>query len=171
VAALVLFAGLSTIQSPGELKAVRWLGCVRWYLRFKLSFRPLVEMMAERGLSMARTIMRWARHSASVRASLEPVRTTGGAFVARRRNLRDPRKVGIFVTGGRPRGRDRGLAPQYQARCCRGQGVLSQGNQKSGIDPTDYHIGRVCGIAPSRARDEGLPANWPPTRSYAHRDT
>jgi transposase-like protein len=29
--------------------------CVRWYLRFKLSFRDLVEMMAERGLSLART--------------------------------------------------------------------------------------------------------------------
>jgi hypothetical protein len=34
--------------------------CVRWYLRFKLSFRDLVEMMAERGLSLAHTtIMRW----------------------------------------------------------------------------------------------------------------
>ena len=81
--------------------------CVRWYLRFKLSFRPLVEMMAERGLSMAHTtIMRWVHPYAPVRAPLEPVRT---------------------------------------------------------------HIGRVCGIAPSRARDEGLPVNWPPTRSYAHR--
>src|SRR6516165_1313055 len=27
--------------------------CVRWYLRFKLSLRDLVEMMVERGLSMA----------------------------------------------------------------------------------------------------------------------
>ena len=27
--------------------------CVRWYLRFKLSFRDLVEMMAERGISLA----------------------------------------------------------------------------------------------------------------------
>ena len=27
--------------------------CVRWYLRYKLSFRDLVEMMAERGLSLA----------------------------------------------------------------------------------------------------------------------
>jgi transposase-like protein len=37
--------------------------CVRWYLRFKLSFRDLVEMMAERGLSMAHTtIMRCVRH-------------------------------------------------------------------------------------------------------------
>ena len=34
--------------------------CVRWYLRFKLSYRDLVEMMAERGLPMAHTtIMRW----------------------------------------------------------------------------------------------------------------
>ena len=37
--------------------------CVRWYLRFKLSFRDLVEMMAERGLAMAHTtIMRWVHH-------------------------------------------------------------------------------------------------------------
>jgi transposase-like protein len=34
--------------------------CVRWYLRYKLSFRDLVEMMGERGLSLAHTtIMRW----------------------------------------------------------------------------------------------------------------
>ncbi|PHG08788.1 IS6 family transposase [Bacillus toyonensis] len=33
---------------------------VRWYLRYNLSFRDLVEMMAERGLSLAHTtIMRW----------------------------------------------------------------------------------------------------------------
>ena len=39
--------------------------CVRWYLRFKLSFRDLVEMMAERGLSMVHTtIMRWVHHYA-----------------------------------------------------------------------------------------------------------
>ena len=29
--------------------------CVRWYLKYKLSFRDLVEMMAERGLSIAHT--------------------------------------------------------------------------------------------------------------------
>jgi len=39
--------------------------CVRWYLRFKLSFRDLVEMMAERGLSLVHTtIMRWVQHQA-----------------------------------------------------------------------------------------------------------
>ena len=36
--------------------------CVRWYLRFKLSFRDPVEMLAERGISLAHTtIMRWVQ--------------------------------------------------------------------------------------------------------------
>jgi transposase-like protein len=35
---------------------------VRWYLRFKLSLRDLVKMMAERGLSLVHTtILRWVR--------------------------------------------------------------------------------------------------------------
>jgi transposase-like protein len=39
--------------------------CVRWYLRFKLSFRDLVEIMGERGLSLAHTtIMRWVQRYA-----------------------------------------------------------------------------------------------------------
>ena len=36
--------------------------CVRWYLRYKLSFGDLVEMMAERGLALAHTtILRWVQ--------------------------------------------------------------------------------------------------------------
>jgi transposase-like protein len=36
--------------------------CVRWYLRYKLSFRDRVEMMAERGLQIAHTtVMRWVQ--------------------------------------------------------------------------------------------------------------
>jgi transposase-like protein len=36
--------------------------CVCWYLRYKLSLRDLVEMMSERGLSLAHTtIMRWVK--------------------------------------------------------------------------------------------------------------
>jgi transposase-like protein len=35
---------------------------VRWYLRYKLSLRDLVEMMAERGLSLAHTtFLRWVK--------------------------------------------------------------------------------------------------------------
>jgi len=36
--------------------------CVRWHLRYKLSLRDLVEIMVERGLSLAHTtIMRWVK--------------------------------------------------------------------------------------------------------------
>src|SRR5712672_799524 len=61
-------------SSMGKLKAVAELFegrhfdrevivlCVRWYPRFKLSYRDLVEMKAERGLSVVHTtIMRWVR--------------------------------------------------------------------------------------------------------------
>ena len=73
-------------------------------LRFKLSFRDLVEMMAERGLSMARTtIMRWVHLYRFLEFErrwnrfARPV----GPFVACRRNLReDPRQVGLFMLGG-----------------------------------------------------------------------
>ena len=53
--------------------------CVRWYLRFKLSFRDLVEMMSERNLSMAHTtIMRWVHHYApELETPLEPFRPAG----------------------------------------------------------------------------------------------
>ena len=36
--------------------------CMRWYLRYKLSYRELVEMLAERGLSISHTtIPRWVQ--------------------------------------------------------------------------------------------------------------
>jgi transposase-like protein len=35
--------------------------CVRWYLTFKLSSRDLVQMMAERGIVLAHTILRWVQ--------------------------------------------------------------------------------------------------------------
>ena len=37
--------------------------CLRWYLRYPLSYRNLEEMMAERGLSVDHsTIARWVLH-------------------------------------------------------------------------------------------------------------
>ena len=36
--------------------------CVRWYLRYKLSSRELVQMMAERGIKLTHTtILRWVQ--------------------------------------------------------------------------------------------------------------
>ncbi|GAB7541918.1 hypothetical protein CS8_015810 [Cupriavidus sp. 8B] len=62
-------AGISTSASPqrvsreistacsrgGTLTGKVTVLCACWYLRYKLSLRDLVEMMAERGLSLAHT--------------------------------------------------------------------------------------------------------------------
>lgn len=59
---------MSKLKSMAELFSGRHFSrdviilCVRWYLRYKLSLRDLVEMMAERGLSLAHTtILRWVK--------------------------------------------------------------------------------------------------------------
>jgi transposase-like protein len=59
---------LSRLESVKELFSGRHFDreiiilCVRWYLRYKLSLRDLVEIMAERGLRLAHTtIMRWGQ--------------------------------------------------------------------------------------------------------------
>lgn len=52
--------------------------CLRWYLRYSLSYRDLEEIMAERGLSVDHTtVYRWAQRYAPVlekkcRAKLKP---------------------------------------------------------------------------------------------------
>ncbi len=41
------------------------LCCVRWYLRYSLSYRDLMEIMQERGLKVVHTtIYRWIQHYA-----------------------------------------------------------------------------------------------------------
>jgi transposase-like protein len=41
--------------------------CVRWYLRYSLSYRDLEEITAERGLAVDHvTIWRWVQHYAAL---------------------------------------------------------------------------------------------------------
>jgi len=53
------------MKTPNPFKFKQFQGdvillCARWYLRYALTYRDLVEMMAERGLDMVHTtIMRW----------------------------------------------------------------------------------------------------------------
>ena len=58
------FLGLGELFEGRHFDRAIIVLCVRWDLRFKFSFRDLVEMMAERGLSMAHTtIMRWVHQA------------------------------------------------------------------------------------------------------------
>ena len=75
--------------------------CVRWYLRFKLSLRDLVEMMAERGLSMGAydDYALGAVLRTGVRETLETVCPGSRPVMAGRRDIRqDPRQVVLSVS-------------------------------------------------------------------------
>ncbi len=100
--------------------------CVRWYLRFKLSFRDLVEMMAERGISLAHTtIMRWiARYVPEFEkrwnrfdAELAP---PGGSMKLRE----DQRPLDLPLSCGRQRGKDGRFSTPRQAGCRGRQSVF-----------------------------------------------
>jgi hypothetical protein len=50
-------------QRGAQDRLLRRQKCVRWYLDFKLSYRDLVRMMADRGIAMSHTtIMCWVLH-------------------------------------------------------------------------------------------------------------
>ena len=68
--------------------------CVRWYLRFKLSYRDLAELARELGVRVApSTILRWVVLLASLRAA-------GRRFLAHGRNLPQcARPIGFTFTG------------------------------------------------------------------------
>ena len=108
--------------------------CVRWYLRYKLSLRDLVEMMAERGLSLAHTtILRWVRRYTPEFVKRWPLCYACGPLVACRRDLsEDSRQVGLPVPGGGSGWPDGGLHAQGEARRGCGQSPFQQGYQASG---------------------------------------
>ena len=53
--------------------------CLRWYFRFKLSYRDLVAILGERGLSISHTtILRWViRYAETCEKRWGPIRAAG----------------------------------------------------------------------------------------------
>jgi len=128
--------------------------CVRWYLRFKLSLRDLVEMMAERGLSLAHTtIMRWVWRYApefekrwkrfaqavgrSWRVDETYVKIRGEWCYLYRAVDRAGRTVDFRLSAKR----------DVAGR----QGVFSEGDQRPARCSPDDHSGRLCRVSPRGA--------------------
>ena len=97
--------------------------CVRWYLRFSLSYRDLEELMTERGLSVDHTtVWHWVQHYAPEldRRVQHELKRTGTPWrvdeiyvhAAGRCTLVAPHSTSISPRSGMP-----GLASNSSARC------------------------------------------------------
>ena len=66
--------------------------CVRWYITYRLSYRDLVEIMAERGIQVSHTtILRWVqRYVSEYEKRLDVVVNVGGRQISIRAWARSP---------------------------------------------------------------------------------
>src|SRR5215467_12567096 len=76
--------------------------CVRWYLRYPLSFRQLEEIMAERNLSVDHvTIWRWVqRYAPELNRRCRPELRNKPVVASRRNILSGGGQVDQFISGG-----------------------------------------------------------------------
>ncbi len=104
--------------------------CVRWYITYRLSYRDLAAMMAERGIVVSHTtIMRWVlRYVPEFEKRWNRFATASGFLLAHGRDCGfRPWRTALSVSGGRQGRQFRRIAPARGSRhgCC--AGVLPQG--------------------------------------------
>jgi hypothetical protein len=125
--------GVDKLRSIEKLFARRHLDrevillCLRWYMHYNLSFRHIVEVMAERGciLPIRRScvgaqlcpefIKRWIRYPLAGRGVLT-------------KPMSSMRLVGLSVPGGGQSWADGGLSAQQQTGRSGTQGLLQESN-------------------------------------------
>ena len=123
--------------------------CVRWYLRYKLSFRDLVEMMVERGLQLAHTtIMRWfeKRWAGYLRPSGRSWRVDETYLKVR------GRWVYLYrVSCGGPGWQNCRFPVEPEKGCGRRQVVLTESASHLGARSHQDYSGWLCCVASRRA--------------------
>ena len=104
--------------------------CVRWYITYRLSYRDLVEMMAERGVEVAHTtVLRLVTHvRPRVREAMEPILQGRRHLVARGRDVYlDQSQVALSLPRRRQTWKNGRLPAPARPRNRCGPSVLSKG--------------------------------------------
>jgi transposase-like protein len=139
--------------------------CVRWYITYRLSYRDLVAMMAERGVTVTHTTImrwvlryvpeyekRWARFARPVGSSWRMDETSvlirGRAHYLYRAVDRDGRSVDSLLCGERTMEAARaflrkavektlslGVYPDVSPECARARHLLARQLLAAGVDP------------------------------------
>ncbi len=103
--------------------------CVRWYLRYALSYRDLEEMMLERGLHVDHTtIYRWVQHYApELEKRCRPHLKAGNDSWKGGRNVyQNQKSLGLSVPSRRFRWKHVGVSLESDARCRGGHTLFLQ---------------------------------------------
>ena len=111
--------------------------CVRWYITYRLSYRDLVEMMAERGVKVAHSTILRCGKPATYRSSEKQwarVLQTGWDLLESRRDLHpDHGQVALTVPRRRQARQDNRFSASRRPRHRSGSGVLPA---KGSCDPS-----------------------------------
>ena len=105
--------------------------CVRWYLRYKLSFRDLVEMMSERGLQLVHTtILRWVQRYARefMKRWDRFGRSIGRSWRVDETYIKIRGEMDLPLSRSGQGRADCRLQAQQDTRCSRSKGLLQEGD-------------------------------------------
>ena len=133
--------------------------CVRWYITYRLSYRDLVAMMAERGVEVSHTTIlrwvqryvaefekRWNRYARPVNGSWRCDETYIDIY-------KGEGTLDLSVSSGRQIRANGGFPVERTTGRGRCQTLLPQSN-KTQRNASSDHSGRVRGFASSRPRTE-----------------
>src|SRR3981189_3667857 len=141
-------------QFPGEVIVL----CVRWYLRYPLSYEHVAELVAERGVEVdASCIWRWVQaYAPEVNKRCRPhLKPTNKSYRVDETYIKCERRGQVSVSSAGFHRADDRLSAHGQTRYCRSQTFSPQGYRRIGqSDVTGHERGQEPGISGRRGSAE-----------------